>query len=75
MQFIQRWDQRTSQLFLSHGYNQFQARISRCVSRTGDGPFYLLIGIILAWCDGARGKDFFYARSWHLPLNFPCIGC
>ena len=48
MQFIQRWDQKTSQLFLSHSYNQFQARVSRWISRTGDGPTYLLAGVILA---------------------------
>ena len=40
MQFIQRWDQKNSQLFLSHSYNQYQAKISRWISRTGDGPFY-----------------------------------
>ncbi|MDD2343242.1 MAG: phosphatase PAP2 family protein [Tolumonas sp.] len=60
MQFIQRWDQKTSQLFLSHSYNQYQARISRLISRTGDGPLYLLIAVILMWNDGARGHDFFH---------------
>ena len=59
MQFIQRWDQKTSQLFLSHSYNQYQARISRLISRTGDGPLYLLIAVILTWNDGVRGHDFF----------------
>ncbi len=59
MQFIQRWDQKTSQLFLLHGYNRFQAKISRYISRTGDGPCYLCLGMTLAWFDGSRGQDFF----------------
>ena len=71
MQFIQRWDQKTSQLFLSHSYNQFQAKISRFVSRTGDGPFYLLLGISLAGCDGARGRGFFVSALLAFAIELP----
>ena len=71
MQFIQRWDQKTSQLCLSHSYNQFQARISRWVSRSGDGPFYLLAGVLLAWLDGARGLGFFLCTLKAFTLELP----
>lgn len=71
MQFIQRWDQKTSQLFLLHGYNRFQAKISRYISRTGDGPFYLLLGIALAWCDGVRGQDFFLYAVMAFTVELP----
>ena len=38
MDQITRLDLLVSRLCLSHGYNQLQARISRLVSRTGNGP-------------------------------------
>lgn len=71
MQFIQRWDQKTSQLFLSHSYNQFQAKISRLVSRTGDGPFYLFLGIFLAGCDGPRGRGFLVSALLAFAIELP----
>ena len=71
MQFIQRWDQKTSQLFLSHGYSRFQAKISRYISRTGDGPFYLLLGITLAWFDGSRGLNFFQYALMAFAVELP----
>ena len=71
MQFIQRWDQKTSQLFLSHSYNQFQARVSRWISRTGDGPLYLLAGVILAWSDGGRGQDFLHCFLKAFAVELP----
>ena len=58
MQFIQKWDQRTSHFCLVHGYNHYQAKISRWISRTGDGPFYLIVGLALFICDGFRGELF-----------------
>ena len=71
MQFIQRWDQKTSQLFLSHSYNQYQAKISRWISRTGDGPFYLLLGLTLAGCDGARGHNFLLSALLAFAVELP----
>ena len=71
MQFIQRWDQKTSQLFLLHSYNQFQARVSRWISRTGDGPLYLLAGVILAWSDGSRGQDFLHCTLKAFAVELP----
>ncbi len=71
MQFIQRWDQKTSQLFLSHSYNQYQAKISRWISRTGDGPFYLLLGLTLAGRDGARGHNFLLSALLAFAVELP----
>lgn len=55
MNLIQRWDFQISQLCLTHGYNQLQARICRWVSRTGDGHAYLLLALLACWLDEARG--------------------
>lgn len=61
MNRLQRLDMRCSELCLQHAYNRAQARISRYVSRTGDGPAYLLLALLLAWLDGSRGQAFL----WH----------
>ena len=58
MNQVKRLDLRCSQLCLLHGYNRVQARVSRLVSRTGDGPLYLLLALTLAWLDGERGQEF-----------------
>lgn len=45
---IQRFDYAFSSLCLCHRFNQPVATLSRMVSRSGDGPLYLLFGL-LAW--------------------------
>ena len=57
--------------FLSHSYNQYQAKISRWISRTGDGPFYLLLGLTLAGCDGARGHNFLLSALLAFAVELP----
>ena len=73
MNRLQRLDLRCSELCLQHAYNRAQARISRYVSRTGDGPAYLLLALVLAWLDGARGQAFLWhglaAFALELPLH------
>lgn len=71
MNHITRWDLRLSQLCLLHGYNQLQARLSRLISRTGDGPLYLLLALGLAWWDGARGQLFLLTGLTTFAIELP----
>ena len=71
MKRLQRLDLRCSELFLQHGYNQLQARISRIVSHTGDGPLYLLIALALAGLDGSRGLSFLTTGLTIFALELP----
>lgn len=59
MNVVQLWDERVSRLCLSHTYNRAQARVSRLVSRTGDGPLYGIGALLALWLD--------LAASW------PCV--
>ena len=55
MQFIQRWDQKP----VNSSYHTVITNIRHVLAmdfRTGDGPLYLLIAVILTWNDGVRGQ-------------------
>lgn len=71
MNIIQRWDLRLSQVCLQHGNSQLQARVSRLVSHTGDGPLYLLLGGLLFWLDGERGAEFLWSGLQAFGLELP----
>ena len=49
MNKIQQWDLQVCRVCLLHGYNRQQARVSRLVSRTGDGPLYAVLAALLWW--------------------------
>ena len=49
MNKIQQWDLRVCRVCLLHPYNRPQARISRVISRTGDGPLYAVLAALLWW--------------------------
>ena len=49
MNKIQQWDLRVCRVCLLHPYNGPQARISRLISRTGDGPLYAVLAALLWW--------------------------
>ncbi|HEH9438341.1 TPA: phosphatase PAP2 family protein [Aeromonas sobria] len=49
MNKIQQWDQQVCRVCLLHAYNRPQARVSRLVSRTGDGPLYAVLAALLWW--------------------------
>lgn len=51
MNRIQYWDEQVSRVCLSHSYNRLQARVSRLISRTGDGPLYALVALGGLWLD------------------------
>lgn len=56
MNKIQQWDLRVCRVCLLHPYNGPQARISRLVSRTGDGPLYAVLAALL-WWQGEAQRD------------------
>ena len=45
MNKIQQWDLQVCRVCLLHGYNRQQARVSRLISRTGDGPLYAVLAV------------------------------
>ena len=49
MNKIQQWDLRVCRVCLLHPYNGPQARISRLISRTGDGPLDAVLAALLWW--------------------------
>lgn len=54
MNKIQQWDLQVCRICLLHAYNRPQARISRLISRTGDGPLYAVLAALLWWQGGAE---------------------
>lgn len=56
---ISRYDTVAFKWCLSRKHSQQVAKVSRWVSRLGDGIYYLLFGLVLLWQDPARGSVFF----------------
>ncbi len=72
VKLIRDWDYRFSRLCLLHGYNVFQARISKKISRSGDGYFYLLAGLAMIYLDKIQGIDYFLTCLKAFALELPC---
>ena len=72
MKVIRDWDHRFSRFCLQHAYSQYQARISRYISKSGDGHIYLLAGLTLALLDSTQGVDFFVTCLKAFALELPC---
>ena len=70
MNKIQQWDLRVCRVCLLHPYNQPQARISRLVSRTGDGPLYAVAACLL-WWQGSAGQEAVRVALWAFALELP----
>ena len=71
MNQVKRLDLRCSELCLLHDYGWLQARISRLVSRTGDGPLYLLLALALLGLDGERGREFLLTGLQAFAIELP----
>lgn len=54
-QLLARWDLAFSLLCLQHKFNQPVTKISRCISRTGDGHLYALL-LALGWWFGQTAQ-------------------
>lgn len=70
MNRIQYWDEQVSRVCLSHSYNRLQARVSRLISRTGDGPLYALVALGGLWLD--RETSWPCVRTLLLAFARPC---
>lgn len=71
MNKIQQWDLQVCRICLLHAYNRPQARISRLISRTGDGPLYAVLAALLWWQGEAERelvKLALFAFALELPL-------
>ncbi|WP_049048478.1 phosphatase PAP2 family protein [Aeromonas hydrophila] len=71
MNKIQQWDLQVCRICLLHAYNRPQARISRLISRTGDGPLYAVLAALLWWQGEAECelvKLALLAFAFELPL-------
>ncbi|KHA57750.1 Type II phosphatidic acid phosphatase [Aeromonas hydrophila] len=71
MNKIQQWDLQVCRICLLHAYNRPQARISRLISRTGDGPLYAVLAALL-WWQGEAERELvkleLLAFAFELPL-------
>lgn len=74
MNKIQQWDLQVCRVCLLHGYNRQQARVSRLISRTGDGPLYAVLAALL-WWQGRQSGSWCDWRCSPSPSNCPSICC
>lgn len=68
---IKRVDTAVSTLCLCNRFSPVIARFSRWVSKTGDGPLYLILGVLVALTDGVRGQSFLIAGLMAFALELP----
>ncbi|MGL4829719.1 MAG: phosphatase PAP2 family protein [Vibrio sp.] len=60
-----------SLLCLRHRYNVPIAKISKLISRTGDGPLYVVIGGLAWWLDNTHGLLFFVIGLLAFAIELP----
>ena len=68
---IHRFDETAFIWFMKSSYAHKTARISRWVSRTGDGPLYVLLGVMLVLYDVNNGQDFVSAALIAFAIELP----
>jgi len=68
---LQQWDYRFSSLCLEHRFNVPLARVSRWISRTGDGPLYAVIGLLVWLLDQRQGDTFLYTGLKAFAIELP----
>ena len=68
---IARFDLAFSSFCLQHRFNLQVARISKAVSRSGDGHFYAVLGIVLWLFDSMSGGDFLAAGLMAFAIELP----
>jgi len=68
---LQHWDYRFSTLCLEHKFNVPVARISRWISRSGDGHLYVLIGLLIWLWDQRQGGAFLSTGLKAFALELP----
>ncbi|MCF4171871.1 phosphatase PAP2 family protein [Vibrio sp. McD22-P3] len=68
---IARMDLAFSLFCLQHRFNAPVAKISRWVSRTGDGHLYLILGLMIWFMDDVAGRLFFAAALLAFAIELP----
>ncbi|MBD1555520.1 phosphatase PAP2 family protein [Vibrio sp. S9_S30] len=68
---IVRLDLAFSSFCLQHRFNLQVAKISKAVSRSGDGPFYAVLGLVLWLMDSISGSQFFFAGLMAFAIELP----
>ncbi|PKF78629.1 phosphatase PAP2 family protein [Vibrio sp. vnigr-6D03] len=68
---IARFDLAFSSFCLQHRFNLQVARISKAVSRSGDGHFYAVLGIVLWLFDSMSGGEFLAAGLMAFAIELP----
>ncbi|MGL5758973.1 phosphatase PAP2 family protein [Plesiomonas sp.] len=68
---LRRFDLAVSTFCLCHRFNHAVARVSRMVSRTGDGPLYLLVGVLLYYTEPHAGTHFFRTGCLAFAVELP----
>ena len=68
---IHRFDETTFIWFMRSSYAHRVARVSRWVSRTGDGPLYALLGLMLVMYEVQDSKDFVAAALIAFAIELP----
>lgn len=56
---------------LSRKYSEQVAKVSRWISRLGDGIYYLFFGLALLWYEPVYGKDFFLCALLGFTFELP----
>lgn len=68
---LQQLDLALSTFCLCHRFNREVARVCRLISRTGDGPWYLLLAVALLRWEPVHGRAFFMTLLLAFALELP----
>lgn len=68
---LQQLDLALSTFCLCHRFNHQVARVCRLISRTGDGPWYLLLALVLLRWEPVHGAAFFTALLLAFAIELP----
>lgn len=68
---ITNYDHLAFQWCLTRKYTPQIARVSRWVSRLGDGVYYLIAGLLMWWLEPVYGKSFFIAAVIAFAFELP----
>ena len=68
---IHRFDESAFIKLMNNSHAERAARISRWVSRTGDGPLYVVLGLLLVVYEVQGGKDFVSAALIAFAIELP----
>ena len=68
---ITRYDIEAFKWCLSRKHSEQVARVSRWISRLGDGIYYLVFGLFLLWLEPVHGKEFFLCALLAFAFELP----